>query len=115
MKQGNQKRGGGRASAPLLLFKCLPLQKRFQIKSDPELESRINDQISFKSFLSLPMDCPSLFIQKPGQSFLNTGFKELPWGIPEVFGYSARIDGIPTVMTRSVRDMGDESFRMTAI
>ena len=50
---------GERAYSPLLLFKCLLLQKWFQIKSDPELESQINDRISFKSFLSLPMDCPS--------------------------------------------------------
>jgi transposase, IS5 family len=43
----------------LLLFKCMLLQKWFQIKSDPELESQINDRISFKSFLDLPMDYPS--------------------------------------------------------
>ncbi|MCF8095783.1 MAG: transposase [Desulfobacteraceae bacterium] len=28
-------------------------------KSDPELESQINDRLSFKSFLKLPMDCPA--------------------------------------------------------
>ena len=50
---------GERAYSPLLLFKCMLLQKWFQIKSDPELESQINDRVSFKSFLSLPMDCPS--------------------------------------------------------
>ena len=33
--------------------------KWFQIKSDPELESQINDRISFKSFLDMPWDCPS--------------------------------------------------------
>jgi transposase, IS5 family len=47
---------GGKAYPPLLLFKCLMLQKWFQIPSDPELESQINDRISFKSFLGLPMD-----------------------------------------------------------
>ena len=36
---------------PLLLFKCLILQKWFHIGSDPELESQINDRISFKKFL----------------------------------------------------------------
>jgi IS5 family transposase len=41
------------------LFKCLLLQKWFQIKSDPELESQINDRLSFKSFLQLPLDVPS--------------------------------------------------------
>jgi IS5 family transposase len=50
---------GGKAYPPLLLFKCLMLQKWFQIPSDPELESQINDRISFKSFLGLPMDQPS--------------------------------------------------------
>jgi IS5 family transposase len=50
---------GEKAYPPLLLFKCLLLQKWFQIKSDPELESQINDRISFKSFLNLPMDYPS--------------------------------------------------------
>jgi transposase, IS5 family len=32
------------------------LIKWFKIPSDPELESQINDRISFKSFLGLPMD-----------------------------------------------------------
>ena len=50
---------GERAYSPLFLFKCFLLQKRFQIKSDPELESQINDRISFKSFLKLPVDYPS--------------------------------------------------------
>ena len=45
---------GERAYSPLLLFKCMLLQKWFQIKSDPELESQINDRISFKGFLDLP-------------------------------------------------------------
>jgi len=50
---------GEQAYPPLLLFKCLLLQKWFRIKSDPELESQINDRISFKSFLQLPLDQPS--------------------------------------------------------
>ena len=36
-----QTKKGERAYPPLLLFKCLLLQKWFQIKSDPELESQI--------------------------------------------------------------------------
>ena len=43
----------------MFLFKCFLLQKWLQIKSYPELESQINDHISFKSFLKLPMDYPS--------------------------------------------------------
>jgi IS5 family transposase len=50
---------GGKAYPPLLLFKCLLLQKWFQIQSDPELESQINDRISFKSFLGLSIDHPA--------------------------------------------------------
>ncbi len=50
---------GERPYSPLLLFKCMLLQKWFQIKSDPELESQINDRISFKDFLDLPIDYAS--------------------------------------------------------
>jgi IS5 family transposase len=34
------------------------LQKWFRINSDPELESQINDRLSFKRFLQLPLDKP---------------------------------------------------------
>jgi IS5 family transposase len=50
---------GERAYPPLLLFKCLLLQKWFGIKSDPELEDMIYDRNSFKDFLKLPMGYPS--------------------------------------------------------
>jgi len=50
---------GADAYSPLMLLKCLLLQKWFRIASDPELENQINDRISFKKFLSLPMDKPS--------------------------------------------------------
>ncbi len=50
---------GEKAYPPLFLFKCFLLQKWFQIKSDPELESQINDRLSFKSFLDLPLEAPS--------------------------------------------------------
>ena len=50
---------GADAYPPLMLFKCLLLQKWFRIPSDPELESQINDRISFKNFLKLPFDMPS--------------------------------------------------------
>ena len=52
-------KAGKRAYSPLLLFKCMLLQKWFQIKSDPALESQINDRISFKFFLDMPWDYPS--------------------------------------------------------
>jgi len=57
-KTGKAKRGE-KAYPPLLLFKCLLLQKWFRINSDPELESQITDRISFKSFLDLPLEQPS--------------------------------------------------------
>ena len=50
---------GADAYQPLMLFKALLLQKWFRIPSDPELESQINDRISFKKFLNLPFDMPS--------------------------------------------------------
>ena len=37
---------GADAYPPLLLFKCLLLQKWFRINSDPELEDQINDRLS---------------------------------------------------------------------
>jgi IS5 family transposase len=52
-------KAGEKAYPPLLLFKCLLLQKWFRIKSNPELESQINDRISFKSFLEMPLDLSS--------------------------------------------------------
>ena len=50
---------GADAYPPLMLFKCLLLQKWFRIPSDPELESQINDRVSFKTFLKLPFHMPS--------------------------------------------------------
>jgi len=49
---------GADAYPPLLLFKCLLLQKWFRINSDPELENQINDRLSFKKFLGLPFSKP---------------------------------------------------------
>jgi IS5 family transposase len=50
---------GADAYPPLMLIKCLLLQKWFRIPSDPELENQINDRISFKKFLGLSLDKPS--------------------------------------------------------
>jgi IS5 family transposase len=50
---------GASAYHPILLYKCLLLQKWFRIQSDPELESQINDRLSFKRFLGLPFEAPS--------------------------------------------------------
>lgn len=47
---------GADAYPPILLLKCMLLQQWFRIPSDPELENQINDRISFKRFLGLPMD-----------------------------------------------------------
>jgi IS5 family transposase len=50
---------GADAYPPLLLFKCMLLQKWFHIDSDPELENQINDRWSFKKFLHLALSKPS--------------------------------------------------------
>lgn len=50
---------GANAYPPLLLYKCLLLQKWFHINSDPELENQINDRLSFKEFLDLSFSFPS--------------------------------------------------------
>ena len=50
---------GANAYPPILLLKCLLLQKWFRIPSDPELENQINDRLSFKRFLGLPFSKPS--------------------------------------------------------
>ena len=47
---------GADAYPPLMLLKCFLLQKWFRVPSDPELENQINDRISFKKFLGLPLD-----------------------------------------------------------
>jgi len=50
---------GNAAYPPLTLMKCLLLQQWFKIDSDPELETQINDRISFKKFLGLSFDDPA--------------------------------------------------------
>jgi len=47
---------GADAYPPLLLMKCLLIQQWFHIESAPELETQINDRISFKKFLGLSFD-----------------------------------------------------------
>ncbi|MCD4676496.1 MAG: transposase [Desulfobacula sp.] len=50
---------GPQAYSPLMLFKCLLLRIWFQIRSDVELESLINDRFSFKKFIGLPLGEPA--------------------------------------------------------
>jgi hypothetical protein len=50
---------GARAYPPMMLFKCLLLQKWFRIPSDPELENQITDRLSFKTFLGLSFSQPA--------------------------------------------------------
>ena len=50
---------GPRAYPPLMLFKCMLLQKWFRIQSDPELENQINGWLSFKTFLGLAFSKPA--------------------------------------------------------
>ena len=46
---------GNAAYPPVMLLKALLLQKWFGIRSDPELENQINDRVSFKVFIGLPL------------------------------------------------------------
>ena len=50
---------GNKAYPPLMLLKAILIQKWFGIKSDPDLESQINDRFSFKAFIGLPFSEPS--------------------------------------------------------
>lgn len=47
---------GAYAYSPLLLLKCMLLRKWFRVPPSSELESQINDGISFKKFFGLPLD-----------------------------------------------------------
>ena len=50
---------GNEAYLPLILMKSLLLQQWFNVDSDPELETQINDRNSFKTFLRPYFDQPS--------------------------------------------------------
>jgi len=50
---------GPQAYPPLMLFKCLLVRNWFQIRSDVELESLINDRFSFKKFIGLSVGEPA--------------------------------------------------------
>jgi hypothetical protein len=68
---------GASAYHPILLYKCLLLQKWFRIQSDPELESQINDRLSFKKFLGLLLKLLLLIIQLFQDS--EQGFQKKLW------------------------------------
>lgn len=50
---------GKSAYPPLMLLKAIFRQKWFGIKSNPELETQINDRISFRTFIGLTLADPS--------------------------------------------------------
>ncbi len=75
---------GNKAYPPLMLLKALFIQKWFGITSDPELESQINDRLSFKSFIGLPFSEPSpdhsiicRFRERVGKNILEQVHHEL--------------------------------------
>ncbi len=75
---------GNKAYPPLMLLKALFIQKWFGITSDPELESQINDRLSFKSFIGLPFSEPSpdhsiicRFRERTGEDILEQVHHEL--------------------------------------
>ena len=69
------KKEGNKAYPPLVLFKSLLIQKWFRIKSDPELESQINDRESFQTFLG-----PSSTEASPDHSTFSKFRKRLTKG-----------------------------------
>ena len=46
---------GNKAFYPIVLLKGILLQKWYGIDSDPELENQINDRLSFKKFIGIPL------------------------------------------------------------
>jgi transposase, IS5 family len=46
---------GNKAYPPIILLKAMLLQKCYGIDSDPELENQINDRLSFKRFIGIPL------------------------------------------------------------
>jgi IS5 family transposase len=46
---------GNKAYPPITLLKAMLLQKWYGIDSDPELENQINDRLSFKRFIGIPL------------------------------------------------------------
>jgi IS5 family transposase len=46
---------GNKAFNPIILMKAILLQKWYGIESDPELENQINDRLSFKKFIGIPL------------------------------------------------------------
>jgi len=77
--EAGRSREGADAYPPLMLLKGLLLQKWFRIPSDPELENQINDRISFKKFLGLPLDKPSRTIQRSAD--FARACPKRPWSI----------------------------------
>ena len=67
---------GADAYSPLLLFKCMLLQKWFRINSDPELENQINDRLSFKKFLRLSFGPRPIIPLSPASGL---GCLKMPW------------------------------------
>jgi IS5 family transposase len=47
---------GNHAYPPIMLLRAILLHKWFGIHSDPELENQINDRLSFKTFIGLPLE-----------------------------------------------------------
>lgn len=66
-------RKGSPAYSPLMLFKCQLLRRWFSISADRELQSLINDRMSFKRFLGM-----SVTDDSPGCSTISRFRKRVP-------------------------------------
>ncbi|MDD5414836.1 MAG: IS5 family transposase [Smithellaceae bacterium] len=110
---------GHKAYPPLMLLKTLFIQKWFGITSDPELESQINDRLSFKSFIGLPFSATSpdhsiicRFRERIGKDILEQVHHELLCQL-SVMGFS--IESGMAVDARVVRSasrpVGDKKLK----
>ncbi|MBU2454050.1 MAG: transposase [Proteobacteria bacterium] len=79
------KKDGNKAYSPLLLFKCLLIQKWFRIKSDPELESQIRELC--KNSIEVRLYHFEIFFQIPGRyKSSSTGIEAFLRGTRQFIG-----------------------------
>jgi transposase, IS5 family len=110
---------GNKAYPPLMLLKALFIQKWFGIHSDPELESQINDRLSFKSFIGLPLSEPSpdhsiicRFRERTGKDILEQVHRELLCQF-SALGFSIESGMVvdARVVKSASRPVGDKKLR----
>ena len=115
---------GNKAYPPLMLLKAVLLQKWYGIKSDPDLETQINDRFSFKAFVGLPFSEPSpdhsiisRFRERTGKATLEkvhhellNQFDAMGFSIASGMAVDARIvkSASRPISDRKLRDLRDK-------